>query len=77
MITEEDLRKTNISMSFNISPVKNIICDLSAIIGNNCEELISSFYPKIVHYSRDDEEEDLIDNQILAMLRHHAIEKGK
>lgn len=48
MITEEELQKTNISFSYIISPVKNIICDLSAIIGNFCEEAIGSFYPRNV-----------------------------
>ncbi|GAG74867.1 unnamed protein product, partial [marine sediment metagenome] len=38
MITEEDLQKTNISLSYSISPVQNIICDLSALIGDFCEE---------------------------------------
>jgi hypothetical protein len=48
MITEEELHKTNIAFSYTISPVKNIICDLSAIIGNFCEEAIGSFYPRKV-----------------------------
>ena len=48
MITEEDLAKTNISMKYDISPIKNIIGDLSGLLGNSCEELIGSFYPKNV-----------------------------
>jgi hypothetical protein len=48
MITEEELHKTNISFSYTISPVKNIICDLSAIVGDFCEEAIGSFYPRNV-----------------------------
>jgi hypothetical protein len=48
MITEEELQKTKISFSYSISPKKNIICDLSAIIGNFCEETIGSFYPRKV-----------------------------
>ncbi len=64
MITEEDLRKTSISMSFNISPVKNVICDLSAIIGNNCQELIGSFYPKIVSKKANIVVTELLNNAI-------------
>jgi hypothetical protein len=45
MITEEILRKTNISFTYIISPVKNVICDLSAMIGNFCEDAVGSFYP--------------------------------
>ena len=64
MITEEDLRKTNISMSFNISPVKNVICDLSAIIGNNCAELIGSFSPKLVSKKTNIVVTELLNNAI-------------
>lgn len=46
MITEEELQKTNISLIYNISPVKNIITNVGAMIGNFCEEMVGSFYPK-------------------------------
>jgi hypothetical protein len=48
MITEDELQKTVISFSYTISPAKNVICDLSAMIGNFCEETIESFYPRTV-----------------------------
>jgi hypothetical protein len=48
MITEDELQKTKISFSYTISPAKNIICDLSAMIGNFCEETVGSFYPRKV-----------------------------
>ncbi len=46
MITEEDLATTSISMRYDLSPIKNIIGDLSGLIGNFCDELIGSFYPR-------------------------------
>jgi hypothetical protein len=48
MITEEELQRTKISFSYTLAPVKNVICDLSAMIGNFCEETIGSFYPRKV-----------------------------
>lgn len=46
MIEENDLAKTNISVSYTISPFKNVICDLSGIIGNFIQELLGAFYSR-------------------------------
>lgn len=64
MITEEDLQKTNISFSYKISPVKNIICDLSAMIGEFCGELIGSFYPKNISKKTNVVVTELINNAV-------------
>lgn len=64
MITEEDLQKTNISLSYSISPVQNIICDLSALIGDFCEELIGSFYTRVVSKKANVVITELLNNAI-------------
>ena len=64
MVTEEDLQKTNISFTYKISPVKNIICDLSAMIGEFCEELIGSFYPRNISKKSNVVITELINNAI-------------
>ena len=64
MITEEELQKTNISFNYTISPVKNIICDLSAIIGNFCEETIGSFFPRNVSKKANIVITELINNAL-------------
>jgi len=46
VITEQDLAATNISIKYNLSPSKNIIGDISGLLGNSSGELISAFYPK-------------------------------
>lgn len=46
MITEKDLATTNISMKYDLSPSKNIVCDISGLLGKFSSELISAFYPK-------------------------------
>lgn len=68
MITEEDLQKTNISLSYSISPVQNIICDLSALIGDFCEELIGSFYTRVVSKKANVVITELLNNAIENML---------
>lgn len=64
MITEEDLQKTNISLSYSISPAQNIICDLSALIGDFCEELIGSFYTRVVSKKANVVITELLNNAI-------------
>jgi hypothetical protein len=64
MITEEDLAKTNIALRYDISPVKNIIADLSGLIGNFCDELIGSFYPKIISKKANIVITELLDNAV-------------
>jgi hypothetical protein len=63
-ITEEDLRKTAISFSYTIHPVKNIISDLSAMIGNFCEDTIGSFYPRVVSKKANVVLTELVNNAI-------------
>jgi hypothetical protein len=46
LITEEDLATTKIRLRYDFSPTKNIIDDLSGLIGRFCEELIGSFYAR-------------------------------
>ncbi len=46
MITERDLATTNISMRYDLSPSKNVIGELSGLLGNFCDEFIGAFYPR-------------------------------
>ena len=48
MITQQELATTNISMRYDLSPIRNIIGDLSGLLGNFSDELIGAFYPKTV-----------------------------
>ncbi len=63
-ITEEDLRRTTISFSYTIYPVRNIISDLSALIGDFCEETIGSFYPRVVSKKANVVLTELVNNAI-------------
>ncbi|MCK6514505.1 DUF6272 family protein [Myxococcota bacterium] len=45
---ESQLAKANISISYAFSPIQFILCDLSGLIGNFCQELLGAFYPRIV-----------------------------
>jgi hypothetical protein len=64
VITEEDLHQTAISFSYTIHPVRNIISDLSAMIGNFCEETIGSFYPRVVSKKANVVLTELVNNAI-------------
>jgi len=46
VITERDLATTNISMRYDLSPSKNVIGELSGLLGNFCDEFIGAFYPR-------------------------------
>lgn len=46
MVTEQDLAATNISMKYALSPSRNIIGDISGLLGNFCDEFIGAFYPR-------------------------------
>jgi hypothetical protein len=48
MISEADLQTTHIAMRYSISPEKNIIGDVGGLIAGFCEELVGSFYPRVV-----------------------------
>jgi hypothetical protein len=48
MLSEADLQTTQIAMQYSISPQKNIIGDIGGLIAGFCEELVGSFYPRVV-----------------------------
>ena len=48
MVTEEDLAKTSIALKYDLSPTKNIIGDLSGLLGSFCDQLIGAFYPRVI-----------------------------
>ena len=64
MITEQELSKTEISVTYEISPVKNIIGDISSLLGNTCRELIGSFYPNNISRKTDIVITELLNNAI-------------
>ncbi|MBA7613829.1 hypothetical protein ES703_21086 [subsurface metagenome] len=64
MITEKDLASTNISMSYEISPIKNIIGDLSGLLGNFCDEFIGSFYSRNISKKSNIVTTELLNNAI-------------
>ena len=64
MVTEEDLLKTNISMSYTLSPVKNLIGDMSGMLGNFCDEFLGAFYPRIVCQRANIVVTELVNNAI-------------
>lgn len=46
MVTETDLAQTQLSMRYELSPVKNIIGDLSGLIASFCDEFLCAFYTR-------------------------------
>jgi len=48
MVSEVDLQTTHIAVRYSISPQKNIIGDIGGLIARFCEELVGSFYPRVV-----------------------------
>lgn len=62
MIEENELAKTNICVSYTISPFKNVICDLSGIIGNFIQELLGAFYPRQISKKANTVLTELINN---------------
>ncbi|MCA9714313.1 MAG: ATP-binding protein [Myxococcales bacterium] len=45
IITEEQLAKTEVSLTCSVRPIANVMCDLSAILANSVDELLRAFYP--------------------------------
>lgn len=45
-MTEADLASTNVALRFELSPVKNIIGDLSGLIGSFSDELLGAFFSR-------------------------------
>ena len=48
MVSEADLKTTHIAMRYSISPQRNIIGDIGGLIARFCEDLVGSFYPRVV-----------------------------
>jgi hypothetical protein len=65
MITQEELATTNISMRYDLSPMKNIIGDLSGLLGNFSDELIGAFYPKTVSKKANIVITELVNNAVV------------
>ena len=65
MITQEELATTNISMRYDLSPMRNIIGDLSGLLGNFSDELIGAFYPKNVSKKANVVITELINNAVV------------
>jgi hypothetical protein len=64
MITQEELATTTISMRYDLSPIKNIIGDLSGLLGNFSDELIGAFYPKTVSKKANIVITELVNNAV-------------
>ncbi len=64
MITQEELATTNINMRYDLSPMKNIIGDLSGLLGNFSDELIGAFYPKNVSKKANIVITELVNNAV-------------
>lgn len=62
MITEDDLAKTSMTVSYSFAPLRNIVCDLSGIVANAVRELIEAFYPRLAGRRVDVLLTELIDN---------------
>ena len=65
MITQEELAATNISMRYDLSPKRNIIGDLSGLLGNFSDELIGAFYPKNVSKKANIVITELVNNAVV------------
>lgn len=65
MITQEELATTNISMRYDLSPIKNIIGDLSGLLGNFSDELLGAFYPRTVSKKANIVITELVNNAVV------------
>jgi len=65
VVTQEELATTKISMRYDLSPIRNIIGDLSGLLGNFSDELISAFYPKIVSKKANIVITELVNNAVV------------
>jgi len=68
LITQEELATTNITLRYDLSPVKNIIGDLSGLLGNFSDELIGAFYPKNVSKKANIVITELVNNAVVNSL---------
>lgn len=62
MISEADLGQTAMAVSFRFAPVRNIICDLSGLIGRAVRDLIDAFYPRVAGQRVEVLIAELVDN---------------
>ena len=65
MITQEELATTSISMRYDLSPIRNIIGDLSGLLGNFSDELIGAFYSKTVSKKANIVITELVNNAVV------------
>jgi hypothetical protein len=65
MVTQRELATTNISMRYDLSPIRNIIGDLSGLLGNFSDELIGAFYPKTVSKKANIVITELVNNAVI------------
>lgn len=65
MVTEQELAETEISASYEIYPVKNVVGDISGLLGDSCGELIGSFYPKNISKKSNIVITELVNNAVL------------
>jgi hypothetical protein len=65
MVTQEDLATTKINMRYDLSPIRNVISDLSGLLGNFSDELIGAFYPKTVSKKANIVITELVNNAVV------------
>jgi hypothetical protein len=65
VVTEEQLATTSITMRYDLSPVGNIVADLSGLLGMFSDELIGAFYPKTVSKKANIVITELVNNAIV------------
>ncbi len=64
MISEADLGRTSMTLAYEFQPVRNIICDLSGLIGRAVRELVDAFYPRIAGQRVEVLIAELVDNML-------------
>ena len=65
MVTQEELATTSINMRYDLSPIRNVIGDLSGLLGNFSDELIGAFYPKTVGKKANIVITELVNNAVV------------
>ena len=64
MITEQDLSQTSICLNYELFPVKNVIGDLSGLLGTFLGDLVGSFYPRNIGKKSNIVVTELLNNAI-------------
>jgi hypothetical protein len=65
VVTQEELATTNISMRYDLSPIRNIIGDLSGLLGNFSDDLIGAFYSKTISKKANIVITELVNNAVV------------